>query len=108
MDFAVNLAGMDFSWSGLITLAAGAIASAGVGFIQKHATKIPNNAIPFVNFGIGAIAGTVATGDIGSGLALGGAWSVSGTGIHQAGKILKANGANVLAGGLRKIFRVKE
>jgi hypothetical protein len=98
---------MDFSFTGLITLAAGAAASVAVGAIQKHATKIPNNVIPFVNFGIGAAVGTISTGDIGAGLALGGAWSATGTGMHQAGKILKKEGADVLAGGLRRLFRVK-
>ena len=99
---------MDFSFSSLITLAAGAVASVVVGAVQKHATKIPNNVIPFVNFGIGAVVGTISTGDIGAGLALGGAWSASGTGIHQAGKILKTGGAAAIAGGLRKVFRIKK
>ena len=58
------------------------------GLIQKHATKLPNNAIPWVNGALGTVVGTLATGgDFSQGLQLGLVASSSATGLHQVLKI---------------------
>ena len=58
-----------------------------LGLVQKHATKIPNNAIPYVNGALGTVVGTMVSGDIGQGLAFGATAAYSGTGIHQILKV---------------------
>lgn len=61
----------------------------GLGLIEKHViTKLPNDAIPYVNGALGTIVGTIATGgDLGQGLQFGAAVSTSATGMHQILKV---------------------
>ena len=85
-DFLGNTGGA------LLTL----FAPVALGFVQKHATKIPNDVIPYVNGGVGAIVGTLMTGDIGQGITFGATAAFSGTGVHQ-----------ILKMGLRKVTNGK-
>ena len=68
------------------------------GAVQKHWTKIPNNAIPYVNGVLGTAVGIWATdGNVGAGVQLGLMASASATGIHQVLKVAinKATGKKV-------------
>lgn len=90
-------------------LGVGALATNLVGSFLKHKVRgnwIPNDAIPFINFGLGTGAGLVLTGgNVEQAVGLGAAWAAGGTGLHQGGKILKraAPGlAKLAVGGLVK------
>jgi uncharacterized membrane protein len=68
------------------------------GVVQKHWTKIPNNAIPYVNGILGTGVGIWASGgDVPAGIQLGLMASASATGIHQVLKVAlnKATGKKV-------------
>lgn len=73
---------------GFLDLLKAAAPMVGLGLIEKHlVTKLPNNAIPYVNAGLGTIVGTIATGDLGQGMQFGVAVSTSATGMHQILKV---------------------
>lgn len=73
---------------GLFTVLKVAGPAVAAGMVQKHVTKIPNNAIPWINGIGGTILGTVMSGgDIAQGVQLGAAVATSGTGLHQLLKL---------------------
>lgn len=72
----------------LLEVALGAAGALVAGTVQKHATKIPNQAIPFLNGLLGFGAGMIASsGNVEASLAFGVASTVGGTGAHQMAKI---------------------
>ena len=61
------------------------------GAVIKHGgrlfSKLPNNTIPYLNWGLGTVVGTAVTGDLTEGLQYGTVAAGSATGMHQVLKI---------------------
>ena len=94
MDFLEGLVGT------AVTVAVGSV-------LKNKVGRLPNDAIPFVNFALGAGAGTLLSGgDLETGVKLGVVWSTSGTGIHQAGKLVQRHRGTIgraIVGTVRKV-----
>ena len=92
MDFLEGLIGT------AVTVAVG-------GVLKNKVSKLPNDAIPFINFALGVGAGTVLSGgDLSAGLKAGTVWAASGTGIHQTGKLVQRHSGAIGKAIVGRIF----